>query len=60
MEKMYKPGEVAKMLRIKDRAMYIKIKNGEIKVIRLNCRAIRIPETALQEYLAGKGMEVSK
>lgn len=58
MEKMYKPGEVATILRIKDRAMYQKIKNGEIQAVRLNCRAIRISETALRKYLKEKGMQI--
>lgn len=58
MEKMYKPGEVAKILRIKDRAMYQKIKAGEIPAIYLSSRAIRISETALKKFLKEKGMQI--
>ena len=51
-EPTYKAKEVAADLRVDVGAVYDLIRNGELRAVRIG-RLVRIPESALSEYLRG-------
>lgn len=50
---LYKVKEVAKILKMNVNTLYIKIRNGEINVIRIDGKSIRIEEKELNRLSGG-------
>ena len=48
---LLKPAEVARKLRIAPRTVYLMIKRGELPCTRIGLKSVRIPRTALDEYI---------
>ncbi|MCG9969872.1 helix-turn-helix domain-containing protein [Pelotomaculum terephthalicicum JT] len=51
MQKIYTAAQVAKLLQVKKSYVYELIASHRLKFIRLSERRIRIPESAVEEYL---------
>jgi excisionase family DNA binding protein len=52
MQKIYTAPEVAKLLRVKKSYVYELVASKRLKAVKLSERRLRIPESAVEEYLA--------
>lgn len=58
-EQTYKVPEVAAYLRVDKAAVYEMIRDGALRHVRIG-RLIRVPQSALDEFLAGHGSTAAK
>ena len=48
---LMKPAEVAKILRINVRTVYLMVERGELPCTRIGTNTVRVPRAALERYI---------